>query len=154
MRYGFGLSDCSEIWQVHWQHCCQCTCQVSEWLDHVDTQSCGFEVSWDLAMRHLTLSKQKLWIVSVLGITSIDCPVWSCVWNSTWSEPRTYLSCHYLCYFKSRIHWAEVVSRRENKHWISRWPIYFFQGDNKHWKLTQLIWLGLNAGGLRVTLKE
>ena len=32
-----------KIWQAHRQHCCQCTCPISQWYEHFNTWSCVFE---------------------------------------------------------------------------------------------------------------
>ena len=47
------LSDRSEIWQAHRQHCCRCACQISKWYDNLKYQSRGFETSRDLTIRRL-----------------------------------------------------------------------------------------------------
>ena len=48
------ISSHSEIWQAPHQLCCQDACQISEQYDHHNSQSHGFEASWDLVIRHLT----------------------------------------------------------------------------------------------------
>ena len=48
------LSNCSEIWQAHRQHCCRGACQISERCDKSHYQSRGFETSRDLAIRRLS----------------------------------------------------------------------------------------------------
>ena len=47
------LSDCSEIWQAHQQHCCRCACQISKRWDKFNCQFCGFKTSRDLTIRCL-----------------------------------------------------------------------------------------------------
>ena len=53
-RFGFKLSNHSEIWQVPRQRCCRGACQISERYEHCNFQSRGFETSRDLAVRRLT----------------------------------------------------------------------------------------------------
>ena len=50
-RFGFRLSNRSEIWQSTRQQRCQCACQISEWYDHYNIQSRGSEISQDLIVR-------------------------------------------------------------------------------------------------------
>ena len=47
------MSDCSEIWQAHRQHCCRCACQISKPCDNSNCQSCSFETSQHRTMRYL-----------------------------------------------------------------------------------------------------
>ena len=47
------LTDHSEIWQAPRQQCCRGACQISEWYDISNYQSCGFESSLDLMTRRL-----------------------------------------------------------------------------------------------------
>ena len=51
---GLEMFDHSETWLVPWQQWYSDACQISEWYDHLNTQSCGFETLWDLTMRCLT----------------------------------------------------------------------------------------------------
>ena len=48
------FSNPSEIWQAPRQQCCRDACPISEWYNHYNTQSRGFETSWDLTVRRLT----------------------------------------------------------------------------------------------------
>ena len=41
----------SKIWQAPQQQCCQDACQISEWYNHYNIQSHGFETSRDPAVR-------------------------------------------------------------------------------------------------------
>ena len=33
-RLLFIIVNHSEIWQAHWQHCCRCACQISNWCEN------------------------------------------------------------------------------------------------------------------------
>ena len=48
------LSDLSQIWQAHRQHCSWCACQISKRCNNLSHQSRGFETSWDLTIRRLS----------------------------------------------------------------------------------------------------
>ena len=50
------FSNPSEIWQAPRQRCCRDACPISEWYNHYNVQSRGFETSWDLTVRRLTAS--------------------------------------------------------------------------------------------------
>ena len=52
------LSDRSEIWQAHRQHCCRCACQMSERCDNLNYHSRCSETSRDLTIRRLRILKQ------------------------------------------------------------------------------------------------
>ena len=45
------LSYRYEIWQASRQQCCRDACQISKRYDNCNTQSRGFETSWDLTVR-------------------------------------------------------------------------------------------------------
>ena len=47
------LSDRSEIWQAHRQHCYRCACEISKRCDNLGYQCHGFETSRDLTIRRL-----------------------------------------------------------------------------------------------------
>ena len=47
------LSNCSDIWQAHQQHCCWCNCQFSKRCKYFNTWSRLFKTLWDLTIRHL-----------------------------------------------------------------------------------------------------
>ena len=49
----FKWSYCFEIWQAHWQHCCQSACQISERSDNSKYKSRGFETLRDHKERRL-----------------------------------------------------------------------------------------------------
>ena len=47
------LSNRSESWQEHRQHCWRCAGQISKWCDHLNYQYRGFETSRDRTVRRL-----------------------------------------------------------------------------------------------------
>ena len=40
------LSDSTEIWQAHRQHCCRSACQISKLCNNLNSQSRSFEFLW------------------------------------------------------------------------------------------------------------
>ena len=55
----------SDIWQVPQQHCCWGPCQISEWYNNFNIQSCGLATLWDLVVRLLyqLVTQALMWVV-------------------------------------------------------------------------------------------
>ena len=69
------LSDHSEIWQTHQQHCCRCACQISKHCNNLNYQSC-FQTSWDLMPRCLI----RHWNWALLSSLMTNLIQQTCTW--------------------------------------------------------------------------
>ena len=83
------LSDWSEIWRAHWQHCCWYASQISKQCNNSNCPSRGFETSWDFTIRCVI----RYWNGAQVS-RWLNCPSWPSI--ALLGTEQTLYSPHHL----------------------------------------------------------